>query len=85
MSVEICKAQELLEFFDLGGFRPKHDGLKFLGVYFDAISTNDKTKVFNRSFIKLMLCCIGTKFCVFEVLKDHGNMLIMFLLVPSED
>jgi hypothetical protein len=74
-----------LEFFHLGGFWPQYDGVKFLGVHFDTVSTNDKAEVFNESFVKFTLCCIGTKFCILEVFEDHGNMSVMFFLVLRED
>jgi hypothetical protein len=69
MMVKIRKAKERLKFLDRSRLGPGKNGIKFLGIYFDAVSTNDVTQVLNFRLVPFTLCRISTKVMVLKVVK----------------
>jgi len=74
-----------LEILNLGRLWPFCDGFELLGVYLNAVSTNDVAQVFDFRAIELALSHIGTKLSIMEAVKNQTNMLIMLFLGFEEN
>ena len=70
-----------MKILDFSWFGPGSDGVKFLGVHFDTVSTNNETEVFDFGFVKLAFGCVGTELGITESIEDQGHMVVMFRLV----
>ena len=62
--VKIRKAKKRSKFFDRSRLRPGKNCVKFLGIHFDAVSTNDVTQVLNFGLVPFTLCRISAKVMV---------------------
>jgi hypothetical protein len=85
MMVEVGKAKKRLKVLHQSWFRPGNNGIKFLWVHLDAVSTNDVAQILDFRFVPFTFSRVDREVMVTKSMQDKLDMFVVLFLSPGED